>query len=736
MAETRVTFCQMCAANCGVRVTVDDGRIAAIAPDPDHPLSRGHFCLLGRAATDLVDDSARLNQPLCRVDGRFVPVAWSAAVDEIAARLLAIRARWGPRALALYWGGGHLAYPTLMLANGFMKGFGSPNTFSATSIDCAQVFLVAEKVYGNPLFLTLPDVAHTRCLLLFGSNPAVTGLSQTQRAVNGWRVVRKMRQAGGTFILVDPRRSESADEADIYASIRPGTDVCLIFGLIHVILGEGLWNRAFVERWVSGLEEIRAVAAGFPPAQVERLTGVPAAQVQLIARTFAAAPCAVAVGRSGVSLSHSSTLGEWGIVALNALTGNIDRAGSVYFNRGPIDLPKLSRGLLSSEALAGPRIGDYEPVLGGFPAATLADEILTPGDGQVRALIVLCGNPLVSFPNVEKLRRALATLDLLVVIDLFMNDTAQAAHFVLPAASFLEREEYNLAANHSHAVPFAQFVDRVVPPRAERREDWEILRAIGARAGIPLLGSRALDRVARAVDALDAYLGLGGRIAFHPRWLLRLALLRSRISFRKLRRARSGLVLGDHGYGRFLPRLQTPDGRICLAVPEFVSALDAFERSLPADPVYPFRLIGRRERYVPHAPFRALPRLRGRIRETNYAELSPADFRRYGILEDEEVCVRSPTGAIRIRARPDPRIPPGIVCIPIQWGYKSAGQGLNGDAANAGVEAAACGANGNVLVSDRDLDPFTGLPRYNGTPCRIESLRECESDVQMSVGEV
>ncbi len=719
MAETRVTFCQMCATNCGARVTIENGRIAAMTPDREHPLSRGHFCLVGRAAADLVDDASRLNQPLRRIDGSFVPVSWDDAVGEIAQRLLAIRSRCGPRALALYWGGGHLAYPTLMLANGFMKGFGSPNTFSATSIDCAQVFLVAEKVYGNPLFLTLADVPHTRCLLLFGSNPAVTGLSQTQRAVNGWHQVRAMQRAGGRFLLVDPRRTESADEADVYTPIRPGTDVFLIFGLLRVIFEEGLWNRSFVERWVSGIEEIRTLAAGFPPERVERLTGVPADLVRTMARTFASAPAAVAVGRSGVSLSHSSTLGEWGIVALNAVTGNIDRPGGVYFNRGPIDLPRLSRSVLSAETSARPRIGAYQPVLGAFPAATLADEILTPGDGQVRALITLCGNPLVSFPNVEKLRRAFAKLDLLVVIDLYLNDTARAAHFVLPAASFLEREEYNLAANHSHAVPFAQLAERAVPPRAERREDWEILRAIGARAGIPLLGSRTLDLLARTADALDARLGLGGRIAFHPRWLLRLAMLRSRVSYRALRRVRSGLVLGNQAYGRFLPRLQTPDKKIRLAVPEFIAALAEFERRLPNDPVYPFRLIGRRERSVLHSTLRELPRLRRRVPDTNYAELNPDDVRRFGILDDEEVCVRSPTGAIRIRARPDPRIPRGVVCIPIHWGHMP-----NGDPTGRKLNGTVRGANGNTLVDDRDLDPFTGLPHYNGTPCRIESLRE------------
>ena len=720
MAVTRTTFCQMCASNCGIRVRVENDRIAEITPDPDHPLSRGYLCRAGRAAADLVDDPLRLDRPLRRgSDGGFAPISWDQATGEIGEKLAALRSRFGPRALALYWGGGHLAYPTLMLANGFMKAFGSPNTFSATSIDCAQVFLVAEKIYGNPLFLTLADVSHTRCLLVFGSNPAVTGLSQTQRAVDGWRIVRDMRKAGGSFILVDPRRSESADAADVYVKIRPGTDVFLIFGLIREILEEGMWNRAFVEKWVSGFEEIRTAAAGFSTDKVEKLTGVPAAQVRDIARTFATAPSAVAVGRSGVSLSRSSTLGEWGIAILNAITGNVDRPGGVYFNRGPVDLPRLSRGLLSSEAVARPRIGSYQPVLGGFPSATLADEISTPGESQVRALIVLCGNPLVSFPAVEKLREAFRSLELLVVIDLYMNDTARAAHYVLPAASFLEREDYNLAANHSHSVPFAQLGERVIRPRAERREDWEILRAIGARAGVPLLGSRALDLVARAADWIDARLGLGGRLAFHPRWLLRLAFLRSRVSYRRLQSCPSGIVLGDQGYGGFLPRIETPDGRIRLAVPEFLAALADFEKSSPNDPVYPFRLIGRRERHVLHATFRALPRLRERVPSTNYAELHPDDFRRFGILEDEEICVRSPVGAIRIRARPDPRVAPGNVCIPIHWGHRP-----NGDPAGDGVADAARGVNGNVLVEDRDLDPFTGMPRYNGAPCRIESLRE------------
>ena len=325
--------------------------------------------------------------------------------------------------------------------------------------------------------------------------------------------------------------------------------------------------------------------------------------------------------------------------------------------------------------------------------------------------------PSVTFPRVERLRRALASLDLLVVIDLSMNDTARAADFVLPAASFLEREDYNLAANHSHLVPFAQFGARSVRPRAERREDWQILRAIGTRAGVPVMGSRVLDRIARAADFMDAKLGLGGRVAFHPRWLLRLALLRSRVPYRRLRRNPSGLVLGDQGYGQFLPRLQTPGGKIRLAVPEFIGALRDFERRLPSHPAYPLRLIGRRERYVLHSTFRDLPRLRQRLPATNCAELNPEELHRLGVCDGDEVCVRSPAGAIQIRVRSDDRIAPGVVCIPIHWGYCANG-------APAGTAAPVPrGVNGNVLVDDRDLDRFTGLPHYNGTPCRIEKRR-------------
>jgi anaerobic selenocysteine-containing dehydrogenase len=447
---------------------VNDGELVRLRPDPDHPLSRGEACPKGIAMTQVQNDPDRVLRPLRRrADGSgFDEVDWDTAISDIGQRLRALIEERGPSSVAWYEGNtAHFSYSHFLWTKGFLDGLGTPHFYSALSQDANNLFASSAIVYGTPLNVPFPDLARTRFLLMLGANPLVSHGS----AVSAPRVREQLldiTRRGGRVVVVDPRRTETARLFE-HVPIQPDTDVLLLAALLQVVFAEGLTDRAFVDAHCQGAGELARDVAPYTPEAVADRTRIPADTIRELARELARGR-AVVYGRSGTCLGRFATLTHCLLNALNAVTGNLDRPGGSVFGVAPlpIDLLGPATGLASFGTRRSP-IGDFPDVVGTLPAATMARAITTPGPDQVRALFVGGGNPVSSVPNSDELEAALGDLDLLVSLDLYVTETNRHADYVLPATTFLERDD--TAAMVSLAwftTPFFQYTDAVLEPRA------------------------------------------------------------------------------------------------------------------------------------------------------------------------------------------------------------------------------------------------------------------------------
>ncbi|HZE31699.1 MAG TPA: molybdopterin-dependent oxidoreductase, partial [Actinoallomurus sp.] len=512
--------------------------------------------------------------------------------------------------------------------------------------------------------------------------------------------------------VVDPRRSETA-RAYEHVPVRPDGDAWLLLSLLHVIFAEGREDGAAIARQARGLDGLRAMAAAHPPERTEARTGVPADDVRGLARDLAAAGSAAVYGRTGSCLGRHGTLVAFLLDALNVVTGNLDRPGGAVFGSSPLGIERLAdRFGLASYAQKRSRVGGFPDVLGSFPAALMAKEITTPGRGQVRAMFVSAGNPVVSVPNGEELSAALSRLDLLVSIDLYVNDTNRLADYVLPATTFLEREDLPVASLSLFTTPFVQFTGPVVAPYGEARQEWQIIDAIARRAGllpfVPRRLGRLLNRVplVTPVRLLDLALRLGPRGDLFG--------LRRGLSLAALRRRPHGMVLDEHvRTGVLRDVVRHRDRRVRLDPPEILAEFKRLgERE--DDPAYPLRLIGLRELRSQNSWMHNSATLMrgGRIHS---ARVHPADAAEHGVEDGRPCRVTSPYGSIELPTTVTDEVTPGTVAIPHGWGHHGGGWRR---ANRAG------GANVNLLTSSApaDLETLAGMAHLNGVPVRLEPV--------------
>ncbi|MEO3781773.1 molybdopterin-dependent oxidoreductase [Actinocorallia sp. B10E7] len=691
MADKQVvTYCRICEPLCGLVATVRDDRLVQLRPDPDNPLSRGFACPKGIAMAEVQNDPERVLHPLRRTpDGEFERVSWDEALDGIAARLKDV-----PRdSIGWYFGNpATFSYSHPIWLNGFMGALGSPHVYSAGSQDVNNRFAASALLYGSPLLVPIPDLKRTDLLLMLGANPLVSHGS----LISAPRIKEELaaiRDRGGRVVVVDPRRTETA-KAHEHLPIRPDTDAWLLLSLLQVIFAERL-EAPFEAR---GTEALKTAVAPFTPEHTETRTGIPAEDVRTLARDLAAARHAAVYGRIGSCLGRFGTLTALLIDALNLVTGNLDREGGVLFGRAPLPVDHLARiGGLASYGRSRSRIGGYPDVLGTFPAGVMAREITTPGPGRLRALFVSAGNPANSLPGGLPADR----LDLLVCIDLYLSDTARQADYVLPATTFLEREDFPLAFGQLDLTPHAIWTEAVVPPRGEARQEWQIIEDLARRMGLGV-GAIAPQRLAHRLGVRPG-----------PRMMLD-ALLRIgpyRLSLRKLRRHPHGLVLADHQKaGTLRKRMLHKDGRVHVAPPEILAEIRRLtEADEPAD--YPLRLIGLRELRSHNSWMHNVPGLM-RGKRTHLARINDQDAAERGIADGDLCRITSARGSLELPAKVTDELAPGTVAVPHGWGHQGGWSRAN----------AAGGANVNDLADPEDLEPLAGMARLNGIPVRLEAV--------------
>lgn len=721
MRETRDTFCRICESLCGLEVELEDGRIHRIRPNEQHVATGGFACLKGLNQHKLYDSPDRLRFPEKRVGDRWERISWDQALSEIGARLRALRADHGADAIGMYVGtaaGFSMLHP--IFAQGFMQGLGSRSLYASATQDCSNKFAVAHQVYGFPFSQPYPDVDRTGCLIIVGANPVVSKWSFLQ-VPNPIRRLREIRSRGGRVWVVDPRRSETAKVAGNHVFIRPTSDVFFYLSFLNEVIARGGVDRDRVARFMKGFDEVEKLVQDWPAERTTRVTRIPPEVLREMVDDYLRAPGAALYSSTGVNMGSHGSLCFWLQEVINAVTGNLDRPGGTLMGEGIVDFARFGvrSGMFVSDVRS--RIGGFRAVNDAFPGGVLADEILTPGAGQLRALFVTGGNPLITMANAGRLRRAFERLELLVTLDIYRNETGSLAHYTLPCTTPFERPDLLFAfplLMGMQSRPYLQATEAVHPARDEQRDEASIYLDLCEAAGAPLFGSAVAQRVLQALRRLDPRRRSGrDGLPGLPQELLLSGLLRlgRQGSFRRLLREPEGRVRERPAGGDWLgERIVTEDKKVHLAPPvllEEAEGLDGAFEALAVDTG--LRLITKRSHETHNSWTHNIEEFVSGERRSNYLYMHPDDARRAGLSDGAVADVRSRTATVRVPVKLLSDLMPGTVALPHGWGHQHA-TGL-------GVASATAGVNVNLLAADGpdQIERVSGMAHLTGIPVEV-----------------
>ncbi|MFC7501968.1 molybdopterin-dependent oxidoreductase [Nocardioides sp. GCM10030258] len=699
--EQRIGVCNLCEATCGLLLTIEDGQVTGARGNPDDPLSRGHICPKGVAIGDIHADPDRLRRPVRRIgqgaDARWEEISWDEAFDLVADKLAATIRDHGDDALAIYLGNPNVhSLGSMTHGVALVQSFRTHNKFSATSVDQLPHQFLGHLLYGHQLLLPVPDIDRTSYFLVFGANPmASNGSLMTVPDFPGR--LRELKARGGQMVVFDPRRTETAKVATEHHFVRPGSDAWVLLALLNVLFAEGLTSPP---SYVDGLDEVARLVADFTPAMAAEASGVPAAEIERVAREFAAADGAAAYGRIGVSTQEFGTLCQWAIQLLNLVTGNLDRVGGAMFTNPAIDV--VGRGLIGrghhdrfrSRVRQAPEFG------GELPVSVLREEIDTPGDGQVRALLTIAGNPVLSTPDGTALDRSISGLDFYAAVDIYLNETTRHADVVLPPTTLLERDHYDLVFHALAVRNTARFTPAVFDKTRDQRHDWEIFREIYLRVA---------RRLPRKVPLKRRLMG-EARMRMSPTFLIGVLLRSGRsTTITELRRHPEGVDLGALRAGQLPERLATKDRRIQAAPAIVVGDLERLRaREVPSGDQ--LLLIGRRHQRDCNSWMHNSERLtRGRHR--HQLLMHPADLDARGLVDGALVTVKSRVGSVSVEVQATEDVMPGVVSLPHGFGHQVGGTRM-------GIAAEVVGVSINDLTDPDRLD-LSGNAALSGVPVTV-----------------
>ncbi len=712
-SRTVHTFCRYCLASCGVEVTVEDNRVVKISADKQNPHSWHDFCAKGRTANRLVEHPRRILAPMRRVGDAYVEATWDEAITDIAARMNALIDADGPDAIGVYYGNpAGFSSSNIIFMNGWLDAIGTHSRYFVGSIDQNAMHVVADAMYGSILMAPVSDIDNCDYFLLIGTNPAVSAWNWLETVPGGWRRALARQAKGATIVVVDPLRTESADKADVHLAVRPAQDWALLLAMVKVILDEGLEHTEDCTDLATGVEDLRALVAD---ADLDDLAGrcdLDRAQIETVARDFAAARGAMVVTRTGVSMHLTGTVAEWLGHVLNVITGRMDRPGGRRFEPGYVDAIRMS-GMVKASPHRN-RLSGRTMVAGGHALSELPAEITTPGAGQIRAMLINCGNPVVSGPDGAKLDEALAQLDLLVAIDFVQRESHRHAHWLLPAVHWLERDDLLAFTSNMHDEPYVHYGAKAVEPPPGARQEWRIFVDLAIAMGKPLFRANGLNGFIKATRRA-ARLARRPGLEFTPHWIDRLVLATGRkfngrrISWRDVLAHPHGWVLGPREFGHFRDALRTPDKKVHVAPPEFVArARELLGEPAPQPPAdYPFQLANRRHRHSMNSWLNELPGLHPSGKGSEVV-IHPEDASRLGIDDGDRVRVHSPVGAIELTASVSDQPRPGVVIIDHGWGSRVFDP-------RGGMAPESFGVNRNLLVDAGPVDPLSQTSALNSS---------------------
>ena len=714
MTSSVFVTCPLCEATCGLEVTVGAGRIESVRGDKADAFSKGFICPKGASLKALHEDPDRLRSPLIKRDGVFVEASWDEAFAEIDRRLPAIRQQYGDNAIAAYVGnpGAH-NLGSLLYGRVLWKALGTQNFYTAGTVDQVPKHFSSGYLFGDGLSIPIPDVDRTDFLLLLGANPLVSnGSLLTAPDMRGR--LKAIRARGGKIVVVDPRRTLTAEAADQHIAIRPGTDALLLAALAQVLFAQDRVQLRHLTEHVVGVDEVRTLVAPFTPEVVAPVVGCTADELRTLARELADAPTAVVYGRIGTTTQSFGTIASWLVDVLNVLTGNLDREGGAMF---PLAVggqtnatPGRRRGFVHGRWHT--RVRGLPEVMGEVPVATLADEIQTPGEGKIRALITVGGNPCVSTPNAARLSDALDELDFMLSLDVYLNETTRHADVILPGPAPLARDHFDLVFYQLSVRNVANWSPAVF--ESDLPQEWEtILRLVGVVLGQgPNADVAAIDDFVAAQAAERAGLDpavAAGRIG--PARLVDIMLRGGPydITLADLEAAPHGIDLGPL-QPRIPEVLGTPSGKIELAPAAITDDVPRLLASLE-EPPRQFVLIGRRQLSSNNSWMHNLaPLVRGGNKCT--AHVHPDDAEKLALADGALAKITSRTGTVTVPIEITDTVRPGVVSIPHGWGHDVAG--TRGEVARAHA-----GVNSNILADELLLDAPSGTAVLNGIPIDV-----------------
>lgn len=742
--ELHFRTCPLCEATCGLQVEVADGAVKRIRGDMDDVFSAGYICPKGSSLKGLHEDPDRVTTPMAKVGGRFEPIDWATAFGLIDERLRPILDAHGKDAVALYSGNPWSHNYETMVYTPLLYGAIGKNRFAAASIDQRPREIVSSVHFGTRTAFPVPDIDRTDLLVLMGSDPLESNGSLATAPDWPGRL-EKLRARGGRLIVIDPRRSKTADVADEHIPIIPGTDAALLAGVAHTLFAEHLVDLGEVGAHIDGLEQVELALSDFTPEAVASTSGIAAERIRSLARQLAAAPTAVVHGRLGTCLQDLATLTSWLLDIVNTATGNLDSPGGAMFSRAAAlgfnttGEPGIGKG--TDYASFHSRVRELPGAFGQLPAVCLAEEIETPGEGQVRGLITIAGNPVLSAPDSDRLSAALDSLEFMVSVDMYINETTRHADLILPVPSALQRSHYDVAYYQFSIRNIVNYSPPVLPRPDDTPAEWQTLLAITG-----ILQGRGPDPDVEAMDAeLAGLLVMMAAADEHgtiqdrdtaeimaqlepwtgPQRILDLGLRTGPygdgfgadpdgLTLAKLIESPHGIDLGPLK-SRIPEMLRTPTGRIDLAAPAFINDLGRL-RSRLAEGRAPLVLIGRRHLRSNNSWQHNIGTLM-KGRQRCVLQIHPGDAERIGLAQGDTARISSTTAAIEAPVEVTDAVMAGVVSLPHGWGHDLSGTRLS-------VAAERPGVNSNRLASNDNVDPLSGNPHLNGIPVEVSRLGE------------
>jgi len=747
MTATKISYatCPLCEATCGLEIETRGREILSIRGDTQDVFSHGYICPKAYSLKELHADPDCIREPLVRRDDRWLSMSWEDAFAEIERGLMPLLQEGGRDALAIYIGNPNAHnLASLLYLPVFLQAARTHNVFSASTLDQMPKHVSAGLMFGTVLSIPVPDLERTDYLLLLGANPLVSnGSLMTAPDMRGR--LRRLRQRGGKVVVIDPYRTRTAQEADEHHFIRPGHDAHFLFALVHTLFAEGLVAPGKLSNHIAGFEQVRVLAEPFTPENVADACGIAAPVIRCIARELAATPRAAVYGRIGTCTQAFGTLTSWLVDMLNVLTGNLDQEGGAMF-------PKAAAGARNATGAPGKgrgvrfgrwksRVRGLPEFYGELPASCLAEEIDTPGEGQVQALITLAGNPALSTPNGHRLQQALGKLKYMVSVDIYLNETTRYANVILPPPPALARSHYDLALYQLAVHNVAHYSPPVIEREPGALDEWEIfLRLAGLLAGqgsdanasslddlsvtmliqreVATVGSRVENRDAGEIlDALKPRRGPERMLDF---------LLRSGpygdgfggqdgLSLAMLEAHPHGIDLGPL-QPRIPEILRTPSGKIELAPQPMVDDVERLHIALEKDVAREgehMLLIGRRDLRSNNSWMHNLHVLtKGKERCTLH--MHPDDAARLGMADGEMATVASRAGSVEVPVEITDAIMPGVVSIPHGWGHTSPGTKMR-------IATEHSGVNTNILTDEEEVDRLSGNAVLNGIPVTVQN---------------